>query len=101
MTPLDRIEAAEKAATAGPWSVPYDRFDATTGQAGRLATHAEADAVLGDLLRIHAADLIAVAKTSICHRFTVSPCLERPEIPPEDYCPRCTALAPLLREDSE
>ena len=39
--------------------------------------------------------IVAVVDTSICHRFTTSPCDTRPEINPSDYCPRCAALAAL------
>ena len=39
--------------------------------------------------------IVAVVDTSICHRFTTSPCDTRPEINPFDYCPRCVALAAL------
>lgn len=39
--------------------------------------------------------LVDVAEAAVCRRFTMTPCRERPEIPPADYCPTCAALARL------
>lgn len=61
LTPLERIEAAEKAATPGPWLVAPDASGLPTVFD---CAYSDTDCELLALLRNHAADLIAVARAA-------------------------------------
>ena len=39
--------------------------------------------------------LLDIAEAAPCRRFTMIPCRERPEIPPDDYCAVCKGFASL------
>lgn len=40
--------------------------------------------------------LLDLAESAICRRFTVTACVDRPEVDPADYCARCAALNKLV-----
>lgn len=111
MTPsiLDTLEAAEKAATAGPWEYhagvpPWVREG--TGVTGSVYAHEgempvvwkprTQDAALIALLRNHAADLIAVARAAQEYQRAGSPRTTFGATPLEKMR---SALVPLLPPD--
>ena len=97
MTLLDRIEAAENAATKGPWFDMLGLSQLAVSTTGAYVKHLPStpeDVRFCALLRNHAADLIAVAKSY--QRAGIVGCAGL-----ACSCERCRVLAPLLREDGE